>query len=83
MPIYEYEVREKHAGCEQCTRGLEVIQRISDPVLAVCPHCGAPVVKRISAPSVGFSKSTLDSRAKSAGFTQFKKSSKGEYERKF
>ncbi len=32
MPIYEYR-------CEACGHQLEVIQKMSDPLLSECPHC--------------------------------------------
>lgn len=43
MPIYEY-------LCEACGHGLEVIQKLSDPLLTDCPACSRPQLKkRISA----------------------------------
>ncbi len=32
MPIYEYE-------CQKCKHGLEIMQRITDPVKKKCPKC--------------------------------------------
>jgi putative FmdB family regulatory protein len=34
MPIYAYR-------CEQCGHAKDVLQKISDPALTVCPACGA------------------------------------------
>lgn len=43
MPIYEYR-------CNACDHELEAIQKMSDPPLQECPHCGRPALqKRISA----------------------------------
>lgn len=43
MPIYEYR-------CESCGAELEKIQKISDPVLTLCPECGEErLVKLVSA----------------------------------
>lgn len=43
MPIYEY-------LCEACGHGLEVMQKMSDPLLTDCPACSKPQLKkRISA----------------------------------
>lgn len=43
MPIYEYR-------CESCAAKLEKIQKISDPVLTLCPECGEErLVKLVSA----------------------------------
>lgn len=47
MPIYEYQ-------CQNCGRRTEQLQRLDDPPLAACPHCGGEVKKLISAPAVQF-----------------------------
>jgi putative FmdB family regulatory protein len=40
MPFYEYE-------CPSCRYYLEVLQKLSDPVLRKCPSCGKPGFKRL------------------------------------
>ena len=47
MPIYEYE-------CNACQKRFERMQRLSDPLITVCPHCGGGVRKAISAPAIQF-----------------------------
>ncbi|MEJ2420387.1 MAG: zinc ribbon domain-containing protein [Acidobacteriota bacterium] len=47
MPLYEYE-------CDACHKRFEKLQRLSDPLLTVCPQCGGAVHKRISAPAIQF-----------------------------
>jgi putative FmdB family regulatory protein len=47
MPIYEY-------VCGSCKKKTEVIQRINEPKLRVCPHCGGRLKKAISAPAIQF-----------------------------
>jgi putative FmdB family regulatory protein len=48
MPLYEYR-------CESCDHQFEVIQKFSDPPIAVCPKCAAgPVVKLMSSPAFQF-----------------------------
>jgi putative FmdB family regulatory protein len=43
MPIYEYR-------CAECGAQKEILQRISDAPLTVCPECGKPaLVKLVSA----------------------------------
>jgi putative FmdB family regulatory protein len=43
MPIYEYQ-------CEACNKEMEVLQKISDSPLEICPECGeASLRKKISA----------------------------------
>lgn len=44
MPFYEYQ-------CKNCGHELEAMQRVSDPPLKKCPHCGKAQLQRlISAP---------------------------------
>src|ERR1700678_758740 len=44
MPFYEYQ-------CKSCGHDLEAMQKISDPPLKKCPHCGKSQVQRLmSAP---------------------------------
>lgn len=47
MPLYEYE-------CESCGHRFEVIQKYSDPPIAVCPKCGGEVRKLFSSPAIQF-----------------------------
>ncbi len=43
MPIYAYR-------CSECGHAKDVLQKMSDPVLAVCPACGAAsFVKQVTA----------------------------------
>ncbi|MDO4705443.1 MAG: zinc ribbon domain-containing protein [Comamonadaceae bacterium] len=45
MPIYAY-------LCSQCGFRKDVLQKLSDAALTVCPHCGAQAfAKQLSAPS--------------------------------
>lgn len=81
MPIYEYIA--ENEGCEHCTPGFEVLQRLSDSVLQYCPICTRPIVRRISAPaiSVGGSHHLRESHFAKHGFTQYKRVEKGKYEK--
>lgn len=83
MPIYEYQAKDAGRSCPHCIDVFELLQRISDETLTVCPKCGAPVTKLISAPAVGSSQSGFDDRAKSAGFSKLQRTGKGEYEKKY
>jgi putative FmdB family regulatory protein len=40
MPTYEY-------LCDACGREFEAVKRMSDPVEAACPHCGADRTHRL------------------------------------
>jgi putative FmdB family regulatory protein len=44
MPFYEYQ-------CNNCGHTLEAMQKVSDPPLKKCPHCGKPQLQKLmSAP---------------------------------
>jgi putative FmdB family regulatory protein len=47
MPLYEYE-------CTACHRHTEKIQKFSDREITICPHCGGPLERVISAPAISF-----------------------------
>ena len=46
MPLYEYECPKDGT--------FEKIQKFSDPPLKVCPTCGSPVERLLSAPAIQF-----------------------------
>lgn len=83
MPIYEYQAVDTAKACSNCMNTFEHLQKISDPPIGKCPVCDGAVVRVISAPAVGASKSNLDDRAKSQGFKKYKKIGKGEYEKQY
>ncbi|MDH3981840.1 MAG: hypothetical protein OES84_02945 [Kiritimatiellaceae bacterium] len=83
MPIREYAAVEPKKSCDHCREGFEEVEGIHTPAKETCPCCGAKVQRQLSAPSLGRSESGLHDRAKNAGFTTYKKSSKGEYEKKY
>ena len=83
MPIREYAAVDPKAGCDHCRAGFDRIERINETALATCPRCGAKVARQLSAPSIGRSESGLHDRAKNAGFTTYKKTGTGEYEKKY
>ena len=80
MPIYEYELCE--GDCKVCGGKFTLMRPLSARPLTQCPACKKPVRKVISSFNSPIKlKPTSISDAKKAGFTVFKKSSKGEYER--
>ncbi len=85
MPIYEYRATLDKTACAHCGCGFDVLQKLSEPVLEVCPECGETVHRIISAPNLqnsGMGKDVLnhDHIAKH-GFTQYKKAGGGVYEK--
>jgi len=79
MPIYEY-------VCGRCHKKTEVIQRMNEAPLKVCPHCGGKLTKAFSAPAIQFKGSgwyvTDYARAKSeaGGSSSSKSDDKAERE---
>ena len=47
MPLYEYE-------CDACHGRFEIIRKLSDPPLEICPKCGGTIRKLQSAPAFQF-----------------------------
>lgn len=78
MPIYEYEP-DGH-DCLMCDGRVAVIQGVNDEPLKYCPDCGLEVRRVISKASFKLSKGNFDSAAKK-GFTTFRKTEKGVYEK--
>jgi len=78
MPLYEYD-------CEKCRKRTEVIQRMGERPLKVCPHCGGKLKKAFSAPAIqfkgsGFYITDYPSASRESGETknESKSESKGE-----
>jgi predicted nucleic acid-binding Zn ribbon protein len=83
MPIYTYEASQPGQGCPYCRSAFEWSQSLESAALTACPKCGAPVHKVPPRIAIGRSKSSLDARAKAAGFKKLKKLGRGEYERQY
>jgi len=83
MPTYVYEASDPAKSCAKCRDSFEILQKLSDAKLTVCPDCGAPVIRVIQAPGLGHSKTDLHYRAKRAGFKCLKRVQKGEYEKMY
>lgn len=81
MPIYEYQNADAHS-CPHCEQGFERLHKSGEQDLAACPKCGAAVKKKLSAPSLAGAGPSLDpANLEKHGFTQFRKSGKGVYEK--
>jgi putative FmdB family regulatory protein len=83
MPIREYICRDDQTGCTFCKPGFERLEKMGQSPLESCPKCGSSVERRISPSSFGHSKSSIDDRAKRAGFHKLKRLGKGEYEKQY
>lgn len=83
MPIYEYAAVAK--GCPHCAAHFDVLQKLADAPLTKCPECGADVQRVISAPNVAVGNSHVltEGHAEKRGFTQYRRSGKGVYEKAY
>ncbi len=81
MPIYEY--LPDTDGCAACRDGIEALQRLSDPPLAACASCGAPLRRVLGAPQVvsGQAHVLEERHLAKHGFTQYRRVGKGQYEK--
>lgn len=82
MPIYEYRPVNE-VSCTFCADGFDILQKLADPSLQVCPQCGKAVRRQISAPNLTkTNSSTLErSNLEKHGFTRYEKAEKGVYEK--
>ena len=81
MPIYEYQSTDQ-SDCDHCRSGFDVMQKLSDGPLSLCPECHSPVERKISLPNLTKSTPSLSrENIENKGFTQFKKVEKGVYEK--
>lgn len=47
MPTYSYE-------CKKCTHEMDVVQRITEEPLTVCPECNEEALKKVIKSAPGF-----------------------------
>jgi len=52
MPTYEYRAVDLERSCDHCRSGFEIIQRITEPALKLCPQCKNPISRVLFAPAV-------------------------------
>jgi putative FmdB family regulatory protein len=52
MPTYEYRAVDPQKGCPYCRSGFEIIQRMTEAPLVVCPKCKSAISRVLFAPSV-------------------------------
>lgn len=76
MPLYEY-------ACQKCGERIEVIQKMADAPVKLCPQCGGELRKLISSPAIqfkgsGFYKTDYPSSTSSGPKSESKPESKSE-----
>lgn len=52
MPTYVYIAVDLEKNCGHCRSGFEVVQRITEPSLPLCPRCHHPIRRVLFAPAV-------------------------------
>jgi putative FmdB family regulatory protein len=81
MPIYTYQASSEN-HCDLCVEVFELQQKLTEPRLAACPQCGAAVRRVITAPALASGGPDLGrDNLEKHGFTQYRKSAKGVYEK--
>ena len=87
MPLYTYQAKSIDHACGHCVLPFDVMQKLADERLSVCPECGSPIKKIIAAVhlntgTTGSPSTTLSERnIEKNGFTQYRKVGKGQYEK--
>ena len=82
MPLYKYEHTDGQG--DSCSPEFEILQNHSDAALEVCPVCGRPVRKsfHFRVASIKSERDQLSPKNLAKhGFTQYKKSGDGFYEK--
>ena len=79
MPVYEYE--HLFDECELCDFRFAAIQAVDEEPLQYCPSCGLEVRRVVSAVSVVTTRGFNPGRAAEKGFTTWKKSGEGQWEK--
>jgi len=52
MPTYAYKAVDLDRSCRHCRSGFEVVQRMTESALALCPQCQNPISRVLFAPAV-------------------------------
>ena len=73
MPIYEYQAVRPDRGCDQCKRGFEILQGISEDTLSECPSCQEAVRKLISRCHAAVIETSEESLKKESQITEYEK----------
>lgn len=79
MPVYEYE--HLYDESELCDHRFSVVQGVNEPSLDYCPFCGLEVKRVVSQISVVRSVNFDADKAAKRGFTTFRKTAVGEWEK--
>lgn len=79
MPLYVYEPVDRE--CLMCPNRIEVLQGVNDPPLEYCPYCGLRIRRVIAPASFHVSSGLTAQKAADRGFTTWKRTGKGVWEK--
>lgn len=79
MPIYEYEPKDR--DCQMCEGRFEWLQAADEPPLEFCPFCGLSCKRVVSKANFTARTSPSAEAAAKKGFTTFRRSGKGHWEK--
>jgi putative FmdB family regulatory protein len=51
MPTYGYEALDPKQSCVHCRSGFEIVQKMTEPELKLCPRCGNAIRRSLFPPS--------------------------------
>lgn len=82
MPVYSY-IASREPACAYCRCGFDLLQKMRDPELTICPECGGSIRRQLSISNVvrGDSHRMSEKHIEKHGFTQYRKIGKGVYEK--
>ncbi len=52
MPTYVYKAVDSQKSCHHCRGGFEIIQKMAESALTLCPRCKNPISRVLFAPAV-------------------------------
>ena len=84
MPIYTYRAKDVSTACDQCRESFEIMQKISESAMDVCPTCGKPIVRILHPASnvrlENTKKLLSDENLKKHGFKKLVNTGGGKYD---
>jgi putative FmdB family regulatory protein len=81
MPTYAYQPDDR--SCAYCVYGFERLEKLADEPLRACPACGQPCHRALAAPAIvtGTAHLLREKHIAEHGFSQYRRTAKGEYEK--
>jgi putative FmdB family regulatory protein len=84
MPFYTYRPRDPNKSCKYCRDDFEIVQKITEDALQICPDCGNEVVRIIfparQSTEVPTDKLLSDDNIKKHGFKKLRNVGGGKFD---